>query len=449
MFIACGELPELVIPNSPNINTEGGGDVGDGNTSTGEGMTQEEIDALFVPTWDSEYYQYVSPEGATRVDIVEDYQAPTDGVSNATEALQAAIDFTTENGGGEIFIPAGTYCFKEVKMKSNITILVDPGATLKPFYPADPESTTVTQVFYFYNTDGTTNPIRNVQMIGLGGRYNIVLEKRVNQTLSAKLFLFGSIKDFRVSNVNITDVDTTYPMMTFNPTAIDSVDPDTGGKFMGAANGIISHSRVENCHYGYGLVQIQAGSNLHFEKISGVGGVTLRAETGAQSMNNSQWGGVFDITGKDIYCKNGNAGAMISPHGMHNGDVDFEHIIAESCGMGVRLDGGYISDKNDEGLVTESGRYENVRVAKVYARYGTTSQIKQKHIGYLPDELKYLCAPYVNNVSEPAPSFAAICQSMEEGDDADSVTIEDVIAIGYITPPIMLGSWAEYLAGKF
>ncbi len=410
-------------------------------------LDEEEInDALLTPTWDNEYYQYVSPVGTTRVNIVDDYGAPTDGVSNSSAALQAAIDYISSIGGGEIYIPAGQFCFKTISMRSNVTILVEAGATIKPMYPADPESTTVTQVFYFYNTDGSGAPLENVEMIGLGGRFNVVLERRVNQTLSAKLFLLGSIKNFRISNVNITDVDTSYPMFTFNPTAIDSIDPEDGKKMMGAKNGIISHARVDNCHYGYGLVQIQAGENIHFEKLSGVGGVTLRAETGAQSMNNSQWGGVFNITGKDIYCKNGNAAAMVSPHGMQNGDVSIEHIIAESCGMGVRLDGGYISDKDDEGLVSEPGSYQNVKISKVYARFGWEAQLKSKHYGYLPDELHQYCPPTVNNVSEPAPSIAAVVRSMRvEDGDAKTLVIEDVVAIGYITPPVLSCSWEEYL----
>lgn len=426
-------------------------DEGDDPTTTdpdsGSGST-DFLEALFVPTWDDEYYEYESPEGTLRVDIVEDFDAPTDGVSNATSAFQAAMDYVSGLGGGEVYIPYGTFRFKQVYFKSNVTVLVEAGATLSPMYPDDPDSSTVTQVFYFYGTNDDGTPINNIQMLGLNGRFNVVLEERSGNTLGAKMFLFAAIEDFRVSNVNITDVDTTYPMFTFNTTSQGFVGSD-GKDMMGAKNGIISHARVDNCHYGYGLVQAQSASNIHFEKLSGVGGTTLRCETGAQEMNNTQWGGLYNITGYQIYCKNGNSSVMVSPHSMQNGDVSVEHIISESCCFGVRLDAGYISDKNDEGLVFASGTYQNVSIKEVYARFGWEAQIKSKHISYMPTSLLEYVAPYVSNVSEPSPSMAAVVQSMVVGEDVTSLVVEDVIAIDFLTPAIMTCSWDDYVAGNY
>ena len=394
----------------------------------------------FQPYWDNEIYQYVSAPNTLRVDIIDDFSAPTDGNSDASAALQNAINHVNTQGGGEVYIPFGTYRFKGISMKSNVTILVAPETTIKPMYPAKNNENTIPTSVFSFNGERL---VKNAQIIGLGGRFNVVLEKRV-RTLGAKLFLFGKVDGFRVSNVNIQDVKTTYPMFTFNPISKGFVD-DNGKNMSGCRNGVISHSRVDNCHYGYGLVQIQAGENLHFEKISGVGGVTLRAETGAQEMNNEQWGGVYNITGKYVYGKDGNAAVMVSPHSMHNGDIYVEHIISDGCGIGVRIEGGYITDKFNEGIVDAAGTFNRVEIRDVKARFGKNSQLKSKHFKYMPTELKEICPPTVKKISEPAPSIAAVVNSMKEGKDAKSIIIESVESVGFMTPPIVTMPWESWI----
>ncbi len=399
----------------------------------------------FTPTWDQEYYEYKSPKGVKRVDIVADYNAPTDGVSDASLALQSAIDDISALGGGEVYMPLGEYRLKDIKMKSDVTLLVEAGSMIRPMYSEkNTRKTAPVSMFSFsgVDTDGK-GPIENVQLIGLGGRFNVELEKR-ECTLGAKIFLFGTVSNFRVSNVNITDVVTTYPMFTFNPTKPGYTDKE-GNDMMGAKDGIVTHARVENCHYGYGLVQIQAGENLYFEKISGVGGVTLRAETGAQGMNNAQWGGIDKIVGRYIYGKNGNAAAMISSHSMHNGDVDFRHLISDGCGIGVRVEQGYISDKFKQGIVKKPGTFQNVTLCDVIGRFGWEAQLKVKHFHYMPTQLVEFCPPLDHKISTPAPSIATVVNGLRPGPDAKSVNIENITAVGFLTPAVVTDSWKNWI----
>ncbi|MDQ8182147.1 glycoside hydrolase family 28 protein [Pelagicoccus sp. SDUM812005] len=72
---------------------------------------------------------------------VRDYGAAGDGVSLDTHALQKAIDDAHATGGGTVHFPAGTYPSYTLHLRSRISLLLEPGATLLAAYP-DPESQT-------------------------------------------------------------------------------------------------------------------------------------------------------------------------------------------------------------------------------------------------------------------------------------------------------------------
>ena len=65
---------------------------------------------------------------------VLDYGAKKDGSAPSTEAFAKAIAAAKANGGGTIFVPAGTYVTGPIEMISNLTLYVDAGAVLK--FPA-------------------------------------------------------------------------------------------------------------------------------------------------------------------------------------------------------------------------------------------------------------------------------------------------------------------------
>ena len=61
---------------------------------------------------------------------VKTFGAVGDGVAMDTKALQAAIDACSDNKGGIVWIPAGGYHIGTIRMKSNVTLSLDSGATL-------------------------------------------------------------------------------------------------------------------------------------------------------------------------------------------------------------------------------------------------------------------------------------------------------------------------------
>jgi polygalacturonase len=67
---------------------------------------------------------------------VHDFGAKGDGKTLDTPALNKAIDAAAAKGGGTVFLPAGIYLCFSIRLKSNITLYLDNGATV---LAADPK----------------------------------------------------------------------------------------------------------------------------------------------------------------------------------------------------------------------------------------------------------------------------------------------------------------------
>jgi hypothetical protein len=67
---------------------------------------------------------------AAVVHNVRDYGARGDGRVKDTASVQAAIDAAEKEGGGVVFVPAGSYLCGTVHLKNNIRIELAPGATI-------------------------------------------------------------------------------------------------------------------------------------------------------------------------------------------------------------------------------------------------------------------------------------------------------------------------------
>lgn len=86
--------------------------------------------------------------------IVEDFGARGQGGIDCTVALQSAIDRCNQDGGGTVVLTQGTYVAGTVRLKSNVELRVNAGATLKAIddqecYPDIPNTF----------TDGTSNTL--------------------------------------------------------------------------------------------------------------------------------------------------------------------------------------------------------------------------------------------------------------------------------------------------
>lgn len=68
---------------------------------------------------------------------VKDYGAKGDGEQIDSPAINRAIEVASENGGGTVYFPAGTYLSYSVRLKSNITLYFDAGSVLLAAYPQE------------------------------------------------------------------------------------------------------------------------------------------------------------------------------------------------------------------------------------------------------------------------------------------------------------------------
>lgn len=62
---------------------------------------------------------------------IVDYGAVGDGKVLNTDAFKKAVDACAENGGGTVVVPSGTYLTGSVELKSNITLFLESGGTIK------------------------------------------------------------------------------------------------------------------------------------------------------------------------------------------------------------------------------------------------------------------------------------------------------------------------------
>jgi polygalacturonase len=67
---------------------------------------------------------------------VRDYGAVGDGITIDTEAINKAIEKASQAGGGTVYFPAGVYASYSIRLKSNISIYIEQGATILAASPS-------------------------------------------------------------------------------------------------------------------------------------------------------------------------------------------------------------------------------------------------------------------------------------------------------------------------
>ena len=153
--------------------------------------------------------------------------------------------------------------------------------------------------YTFFALGGGGERISNVSIRSKGGRARVEFPV-IPETDKAIFVICFGVEDFLISDCEIHDTMTTTPLIGLGPDF-------KAGPFAMPTDGTIRNLTAYNCQYGYGLIQAGAARSVHFENLHGVGGVTLRLETGPKEMNEPQWGGVCDIIAKNISCTDGHA----------------------------------------------------------------------------------------------------------------------------------------------
>lgn len=340
---------------------------------------------------ETDFYTPPTNTGVTK-DLVADYNAINTDKLDDSKVLQDAIDEVSAlPNGGKITIPAGTYYLMEVKLASNVHLEFDEGVTIIPYTANTPGNYTV------FSLGKNSDYIHNVKMSAKSGKFKVDFRNLDND--NGRVVSLHAVDNFCVGDFIVLDEITKFSTVTGGISEYD-------GEWLDPRNGVVKNINAYDMHYGYGVIQLQAGHNVFFKDLYGQGGVTLRLETGLNSMNKLQKGGVFDIYGKNIICEDGNAALMISPHAMKNGHVEIDGVTAINTGFAARIGNGYVTKEQDSLGITP-GYYANTcKVSNVMATYGETAQVKSKHFKYMPCALRHLISeeynPDGNSYSAPA-----------------------------------------------
>ncbi|WP_075601967.1 glycoside hydrolase family protein [Saccharicrinis aurantiacus] len=343
------------------------------------------INGVAQSTNEADYFKAPS-EFTLNKNLKKDYKASGKFSQNISEIFQAAINEVSSLGGGQIFIPKGEYTFAEIQMKSNVHILVDKNASIRPPIDVNKTKKGYRSFVLFHLTSNTTDPIKNVSIQGKGGMFTIDMQQ-VNNHLN-RVFNLKNVQNFKLSNIKVLDNYSKYSAFVFNSLQIDSY-------LYGPVNGVVSDVSIYNSDYGYGLVQMQLGENILFKNLYGLGGCTLRLETHNSTMHDpSKFKPLNNIVARNVVSEKGNSALMVSPHFVDNGKIDVRDITAIGSGWAVRVAAGFTSKKKEEERHLTPGTFSSESViANIKATYSpTTAQNKKKHYRYIPCDMRSLCA---------------------------------------------------------
>lgn len=290
--------------------------------------------------------------------------------------LQNLINNLSQQGNGIITIPAGTWHFGEIEMKSNIHLRIHQNAIIKPTINSNLPNYSIFRIGY------TNYKSTNVSIRSISGLFTIDLTGLAPETRITP-FNVKEADNFMVAGCNVKDKQTIHA--TLNCSA-----SQRGGVWRGPINGLVKNITVQNAHGGYGAIQVRTGENLFFKNINSLsGGVSLRIETDDVSAS----GGRIPqnvaiankISGYNIRCKDGNAAVMIQPWGAKNGWFDVEKIEAIGCMAAVRIDKAYV-ELNAPSIGTFSNKSRITDITKV--TYGVKAQVKQGVFPWVPCNLR-------------------------------------------------------------
>ncbi|AIZ42321.1 T9SS type A sorting domain-containing protein [Cellulophaga baltica] len=300
----------------------------------------------------------------------------TNSSGDDSATLQNLINTLSQQGSGQITIPAGTWQLGEIEMKSNIHLFIHPDAIIKPTLTAGLPNYSIFRIGYT-NTKST-----NVSIRAISGVFTIDLTGLAPETRITP-FNVKEAENFMVAGCKVKDRQTIHA--TLNCSA-----SQRAGIWRGPKNGLIKNITVQNAHGGYGAIQVRTGENLFFKNINSLsGGATLRIETDDVSASGGRipqtTAIVNDISGYNIRCKDGNAAVMIQPWGAKNGWFDVEKIEAIGCMAAVRIDKAYV-ELNAPSIGTFSNKSRITDISKV--TYGIKAQVKQGVFPWVPCTLR-------------------------------------------------------------
>ncbi|WP_442509217.1 hypothetical protein SH528x_000773 [Novipirellula sp. SH528] len=377
----------------------------------------------------AEYTETMDPNGLTK-NLKTDYGlVDDDAKNNQSETFRKAIADLAAKGGGRLIVPTGTYRLANVRLMSNIHLLIEKGTVIKPFWPKGDKT-----VVFSLDAEQPKKIakgqkeayIENVSIRGLGGRWTVDYSDRFpNKGEGVRGVIAKMVKNFLISDMDVKDNCTVYCGITLSPTNTKIKDV-TNWEVSRATDGTIRNCRIFNGSPGYGMVQLHGAQNVHFEDLYADGGVTLRLETGAVGLHTA----VYNITGKNIVCENGRCAVMMGPHSAVNGKVNIENVTAKGCSYAVQIGLGGVKEsqlKLDPNAKPGSFA-KGSSIKNIHAVFGMNAQVKKHSMQMIPEEYLKDLRLWYDGKFFSGPSIAPV-QNETEG--RYEVIIENVTSEGF------------------
>ncbi len=338
---------------------------------------------LSVQAYYSEPASYKSPKKIIRIGD-SGYSA---GSWDDTAVFNKAITDVANAGGGKVYIPKGDYRAADVQLKSNVHIEIQSGTKITLHKDG-------TGIF------GMNNNIANTSVRGVGGRWTADLPNYSK----ASVIGMSHVRNGFVQNIDIND-----PYYTVHQSISIGWNRTTDGTPLDITVGNITQEKE---HYGYGVMQSQAGTSMNFYNLKGKGGVPARFETGWKEMNLANRGGVYGVKATNITTEYGQAAVMMQPHTRKCGDVFINGVNAVGSEFAILHEKGgtwkyTAAEIAQYNLTTGSfGKLSLGNINGVYKSGGVPT--RWAHLDYYP-ESEFPKIDKANNISGyVGPSIAVI-----------------------------------------
>lgn len=331
------------------------------------------------------------------------------------ERIQAAIDSVANANGGIVTINPGKYSIGRLEMKSNVHIRVHANVTIVPALASGINRAVIFGFGRLPFQNSVTVSNASVRNFGKntrknGNRFVIAVPKN----------LAG--EDFRVSAADFNDTSNflfTGMQMLDRRTFLNAMTTAQHPKSKkGPRNGDIRNCQVNNSSPGYGLIQVQAGNNISFENLSGIGGVTLRLETGNSS---PLVGTLNNLFARNIRCTNGRSAVFLQPHAATHGSVQITKVVAKSCSYAVEAAPGFVrASENSQGI--KPGTFNGpINIDGITSTFGLKAHVERNQLFRVPASQKEFIQGTVvpGGVAVLGPSIAPVrYDSIQGGKDS-------------------------------
>eukprot|EP01043_Picozoa_sp_COSAG02_P067747 COSAG02_NODE_10998_length_1814_cov_1.549854_1_plen_355_part_00 len=271
----------------------------------------------------------------------------TDTMSDDAAAFEQCQQQLVDSGGGCVVVPAGQYRVSGVVLDaSNTAWFFADGVVMEP-WPGLRKSVALISV-------GTNDPAAtlspsNITIMGSPGaqhtgRFTMDVSRPLFCPWHTKGISVGSVTDFRIANLLIKQADNETLSNLLCEQDSPAMGTSTGKDGRSPMYGEVTNITAIGGTPGYGLIQLQSAQHVHFSNLDGVGGYTLRLETGGNSGGDPSVM-VNNITADNITCRNGRGAFAAWPHSQKNGDFHVRGLYSYGCAETFSLAPGYSDTK--------------------------------------------------------------------------------------------------------